>query len=262
MSKHNSASFFLAPPSGEVSMRIWLSHVTILLLIFSFFSWGLLASQGLSFDFFRDYRVAFWRGWLTTIFCSVVALILSLFLGFLTAIARRSRFLPLRALAGVYVQAVRGTPLLVLILFGFYIFADQVGLQDRFVAGVLILSLFSAAYMAEIIRSGIEGVPKTQIESARSLGFTPFQIYRYVILPQALRQMLPPLAGQLASLIKDSSLLSVISISEFTFVAQQVASATYGTFESYLVLLVGYLILTLPVMALTHYFERRNSFEN
>lgn len=242
-------------------MRLWLAHVAILLFLFSLLSWVLLASEGLRFTSFWDYRIAFWWGWLTTILCSLIALFISLLLGFLTALARRSRILPLRALAGIYVQAVRGTPLLVLILFGFYIFANQIGLQDRFVAGVLILSLFSGAYMAEIIRAGIESVGRTQIESARSLGFTPLQIYRYVVFPQALRQMLPPLAGQLASLIKDSSLLSIISISEFTFAAQQVASATYGTFESYLVLLVGYLILTLPIMALTHYFERRNTFD-
>jgi len=125
------------------------------------------------------------------------------------------------------------------------------------VAGVLILSLFSGAYLSEMIRAGIEAVPASQIESARAIGLTPWQTYRFVILPQALRQILPPLAGQFASLIKDSSLLSIIGIGEFTLAAQQVNSATYRTLESYLPLALGYLALTLPVSLLAKALERR-----
>jgi polar amino acid transport system permease protein len=139
--------------------------------------------------------------------------------------------------------------------------ADGIGLQDRFVAGVLILSLFGGAYLAEIIRSGIEAIPASQLESARAIGFTPWQTYRYVIIPQALRQILPPLAGQFASLIKDSSLLSIIAIGEFTLAAQQVNSATYRTLESYLPLALGYLVLTLPISLFSKSLEQRLRFE-
>jgi polar amino acid transport system permease protein len=245
-------------PAGSF---LWLLHVGVWLLGFSLVSWWLLASVASSFEPVWNYRSAFVRGWFLTIGLSFFALLLSLLLGFCAALARRSRFLPLRALASLYVELVRGTPLLVLILFGFYVFADRIGLQDRIAAGVLILSLFSGAYLAEIIRAGIESVGSSQLESARAIGLTPGQTYRFVILPQALRQILPPLAGQFASLIKDSSLLSIISIGEFTFAAQQVASATYGLFESYLVLMFGYLILTLPVMALTRHLEQRVRFD-
>ena len=208
-----------------------------------------------------QYRAVFWKGWLLTIVVSLLTLVLSTLIGILVALARRSRILPLRSIAILYVELIRGTPLLAQILFLFYVVANAIGLQDRFVGGVLILSLFSGAYLAEIIRSGIDSIPATQLESARAIGLTPWQTYRFVIAPQALRQILPPLAGQFASLIKDSSLLSIIGIGEFTLAAQQVNSATYRTLESYLPLAIGYLLLTLPVSLLSKILERRLRFE-
>ena len=207
------------------------------------------------------YRDVFWQGWLLTILISLLSLAASSLIGLGTALARRSRFLPLRTASLLYVEVVRGTPLLAQILFLFYVVANAIGLQDRIVAGVLILSLFSGAYLAEMIRAGIEAIPSTQLESARAIGFTEFQTYRYVIAPQALRQILPPLAGQFASLIKDSSLLSIIGIGEFTLAAQQVNSATYRTLESYLPLAVGYLALTLPVSLISKMLERHLRYE-
>ena len=203
------------------------------------------------------YREVFFRGWMLTIGLSVAALTASLLIGGLSAMMRRSRVLPLRSLAVLHVELVRGTPLLAQILFLYYAVANTLGLQDRLVAGILILSLFSGAYLSEILRAGIDSVPPPQLESARAVGFTPFQTYRFVILPQALRNILPPLAGQFASLIKDSSLLSIIGIGEFTLAAQQVNSATYRTLESYLPLAIGYLILTLPISLLSRHLEHR-----
>jgi len=161
----------------------------------------------------------------------------------------------------VYVELIRGTPLLVQLLIGFYVIASAVGLENRFVVGVLVLSLFSGAYMAEIFRGGLAAIPKTQIDAARAIGLSPLQTLRFVILPQAVRLVLPPVAGQLVSLVKDSSLLSVIAISEFTLNAQEVNSFTYSTLESYLPLAVGYLILTLPLSALSRWLEARFLYE-
>ena len=208
-----------------------------------------------------SYRGVFWKGWLLTIVISLLALLSSCLIGLAIALARRSRILPLRSAALLYVEGIRGTPLLAQILFLFYVVANGIGLQDRLIAGVLILSLFSGAYLAEMIRAGIESVPATQLESARAIGFTTLQTYRYVIAPQALRQILPPLTGQFASLIKDSSLLSIIGIGEFTLAAQQVNSATYRTLESYLPLAIGYLALTLPISLLSKLLEKRLRYE-
>jgi len=156
---------------------------------------------------------------------------------------------------------VRGTPLLVQILIFFYVVADAFGVKDRYLVGVLTLSFFSGAYLSEIIRAGIESVGKSQIESAKAIGLTRSQTFRFVIFPQALRQTLPPLAGQFVSLIKDSSLLSIISISELTLNAQEVNSYTFSTLESYLPLAAGYLILTLPISLWTRYLERKHAYE-
>jgi polar amino acid transport system permease protein len=165
------------------------------------------------------------------------------------------------AAARVYVELIRGTPLLVQLLIGFYVVANAVGLENRYVVGALVLALFSGAYMAEIFRGGLAAIPAGQRDAARAIGLTPWQSMRLVILPQAIRLVLPAVAGQLVSLIKDSSLLSVIAVSEFTLAAQEVNSFTYSTLESYLPLAAGYLLLTLPLSALSRWLERHFAYE-
>jgi polar amino acid transport system permease protein len=242
-------------------VRIFNFFLALLAVSFVFyFSFGHLAYH-LNWKALYPYRMMFLRGWLTTIGISVIALVLSVAIGFLTALARRSRWLPLRYGAMIYVELVRGTPLLVQILIFFYVVADALHVGNRYVVGVLTLAIFSGAYISEIFRAGIESIGKSQLESARAIGLTRAQTYRYVIFPQALRQTLPPLAGQFVSLVKDSSLLSIISISEFTWNAESVSALTYSTLESYLPLAAGYLILTLPISLWTRHLENRHRFE-
>jgi polar amino acid transport system permease protein len=207
------------------------------------------------------YRTQFIDGWLTTLGISAVSLVCSCLLGLILALLRSTRILPLKYLARIYVEVIRGTPLLVQLLIFWYVVATAFGLENRYVAGILILSGFSGAYISEIIRAGIESVGASQRDSARAIGLTTAQTYRYVIFPQTIRQILPPLAGQFASLIKDSSLLSIIAISEFTFNAQNVNSYTDSTFESYIPLAFGYILLTLPISLWTQSLEQRNRFE-
>ena len=207
-----------------------------------------------------QYRQKFLQGWLMTVAISAAALLVSLLIGLLTALARRSAFLPLRYSAVLYVETIRGTPLLVQILILFYVVANAFGIDNRYVVGVLTLSLFAGAYLAEMIRAGIESIRDSQLESARAIGLTHVQTYRYVIFPQVVRQLIPPLTGQFASIIKDSSLLSIIAVSEFTLNAQEVNAFTYSTLESYLPLAVGYLLLTLPISLLSRVLERRFHF--
>lgn len=259
------ASFFIDSPERKApswlrGLWIGLILLVVALLCTSVMGGAAGVSRG-GLESVWSYRDVFWRGWLLTIVISLLALLASSLIGLGVALARRSTLLPLRSAALLYVEVIRGTPLLAQILFLFYVVANGIGLQDRLIAGVLILSLFSGAYLAEMIRAGIESVPVSQLESARAIGFTTLQTYRYVIAPQALRQILPPLAGQFASLIKDSSLLSIIGIGEFTLAAQQVNSATYRTLESYLPLAVGYLALTLPISLISNMLERRLRFE-
>jgi len=207
------------------------------------------------------YRSNLLRGFLMTIIISVFSLILSLLIGTFVGLSSRSGFLPLRMLSRVYVEAIRGTPLLVQILIFFYVVANAFGIANRYVVGVIIMALFSGAYVSEIIRSGIESIAASQMESARSLGLSTGQVYRYVVFPQVLTRILPPLTGQFASLIKDSSLLSIIAVNEFTQMAREVNANTFSTLESFIPLAIGYLALTLPISIFTKNLERRFQYD-
>lgn len=207
------------------------------------------------------YRQKFVQGWLVTLGLSVAALILSVLIGLVVALLLAARNPLVEATGRIYVELIRGTPLLVQLLLGFYVVANAVGLENRFVVGTLVLAAFSGAYMAEIFRGGLDAIPKTQRDSARAIGLSRWQAFRLVVLPQAVRLVLPAVAGQLVSLIKDSSLLSVIAISELTLNAQEVNSFTYSTLESYLPLAVGYLLLTLPLSATSRWLEASFRYE-
>jgi len=243
-------------------MPRWLAH----LIVVAVFVAGIATAFGrVGYEFHWDavweYRQKFVQGWLVTVALSLAALVASTAIGGLAAVMLRSGRPLVEATARIYVELIRGTPLLVQLLIGFYVVASAVGLENRYVVGVLVLSLFSGAYMAEIFRGGLDAIPRAQIDSARAIGLTPGQTLRLVVLPQAIRIVLPSIAGQLVSLIKDSSLLSVIAIAEFTLAAQEVNSFTYSTLESYLPLAVGYLLLTLPLSALSRWLERRLRYE-
>jgi polar amino acid transport system permease protein len=206
-----------------------------------------------------DYRQKLIQGWVVTVAMSLAALAGSVAVGGVAAAMLRSARPLVEAAARVYVELIRGTPLLVQLLIGFYVVAGAVGLGNRYVVGVLVLAIFSGAYVAEIFRGGLDAIPKTQLDSARAIGLTPWQSLRLVVLPQAVRIVIPAMAGQLVSLIKDSSLLSVIAISEFTLAAQEVNSFTYSSLETYVPLAAGYLLLTLPLSAVG--LERRFRYE-
>lgn len=249
----------LTAPEWWVVVLNWV----LALLLLSLIVWFAFASlrYNWNWDAVSSYAGFFWRGWFTTIGVSAVALVLSTAIGVVAALARRSGFFVLRALSRIYVETIRGTPLLVQVSFAFYVIASAVHLENRLVVGVSTLSIFSGAYISEIVRGGIESIGASQLESARAIGLTRIQTYQYVIFPQAIRVILPGLAGMFASLIKDSSLLSVISIGEFTWSAQQVGGLTYSLFETYIPLAVGYLVLTLPITLWTQWLERRTKYE-
>ena len=161
------------PPSWLVRALNFVLAILAISFVF-YFSFRHLAYH-LRWSSIYQYRALFWQGWLTTVGISIAALVLSAVIGLLSALARRSRLLPLRYLAGIYVELVRGTPLLVQILIFFYVVADAIGVSNRYMVGVLTLAFFSGAYISEIIRAGIESVGQSQLESARAIGLTPAQ---------------------------------------------------------------------------------------
>ena len=264
MSSWYQTLFFEGSPGGHGDGKLlprllgWLIALLLVSLLFVFAFSQL--QYGWNWGAVLVYRQKFLQGWLMTVAISAGALCCSLVIGLAAALARRCPFLPIRSMGTLYVELIRGTPLLVQILVFFYVVADAFGVSNRYLVGVITLSLFAGAYISEIIRAGIESVGESQLESARAIGLSRWQTYRYVVFPQVMRRLLPPLAGQFASIIKDSSLLSIIAVSEFTLNAQEVNAFTYSTLESYLPLAVGYLLLTLPISLVSRSLERRYQY--
>jgi polar amino acid transport system permease protein len=201
-----------------------------------------------------------------TLKVSILAIIAGIILGILTGLARISINPALRWGAITYIEIIRGSPLLVQIFLWYFVVgtvANQLLATwggapiDPMWYGVLALAVFTGAYVAEIVRAGIQSVHRGQMEAARSLGLTYRQAMARIILPQALRRILPPLAGQFISLIKDSSLLGVISIRELTKASREVVSSSLQPFEVWIVCAILYLVLTFTLSLFVQYLERK-----
>ena len=194
-------------------------------------------------------RIEGWRfgpiaeGLWVTIKISFLSLIFSILLGIFFGLMRVAHGQVWRNLAVTYVEVIRGTPLLVQI-FIVYFFIGTVFDLDRFTAGVAALSIFTGAYVAEIVRGGIQSVPPGQMEAARSLGMSYAKAMTYVVMPQAIKRTLPSLAGQFINLIKDSSLVSVISITDLTKAGREVVSGSFAPFEVWFTVAALYLLVT------------------
>lgn len=221
-----------------------------------------MAKIPLSFESLWTYRVRFMQGFILTVQISLFSMLISLLIGLAVALARQSKILYLNYLARTYVELIRGTPLLVQIIFFYYVIGTAWGVDNRFIAGVLILSVFEGAYISEIIRGGYLSIETRQSEIAKAIGLTPRQTFRYIILPQLTVRVLPALAGQFASVIKDSSLLSTIAVIELMQVTKEITANNFAIyFESYLILALLYLCLTFPVSLLSKALEKRFSYE-
>ncbi len=202
-------------------------------------------------------------GALITIQLAAISVVIGTVLGSLIGVVRLSKTPLLRWLARAYIDFFRGTPLLVqifMIYFGIPAVIKELGLEftfDRFVAAVVALSLNSAAYIAEIVRAGISSIDLGQTEAAESLGLDPRQTLRYIIFPQALRRMLPPLGNEFITLLKDTSLVAVIGFEELFRRGQLIVAANYRPFELYAIVALIYLALTLLSSQGFSYLERR-----
>ena len=205
-----------------------------------------------------------------TLILTLLTLLIGVPLGLIVALCRLSRFTPLRALATAYIEIVRGTPLLtqiyvlyfVLPALGAYLpaFLSPLTALPAFASGLAALSLNAAAYVAEIFRAGIESIDVGQREASRALGMTGAQTMRHIILPQTVRRVLPPLTNEAVALLKDSSLVSVVSLSELMRVGKEFATNTGSPVTIYLAVACIYLAMTLPLTALVRRLESRWQF--
>jgi len=196
------------------------------------------------------------QGLWVTIWISFISGFFGLIIGLITGLCRISKNPALRGLSVLYIELIRGTPLLVQI-FIFYFFIGTVLNLDRIVAGIGALALFVGAYTAEIIRAGIQSIPKGQSEAARSLGMSAAETMTHIVLPQAFKRVLPPLAGQFISLIKDSSLVSVIAITDLTKSGREIITSSFATFEIWFTVALLYLVVTSILSQLLFWLERR-----
>lgn len=225
--------------------------------------WLSLSAIGvtLDFSFVSRFRTRIGQGFLMTLLVSVASFVVSLVLGIGSALGQGSRILPVKYLCTLYVHFIRGTPLIMQILLFFYIIGTAWGINNRFIAGVLTLSIFEGAYISEIVRGSLLSIDITQWEAAKAVGFTRSQTLRFVVLPQMVARTLPALTGQLASIIKDSSLLSMIAVSELFQAMREISATNFKLFEVYFLLGLLYLCLTLPVTLVTKKLERKFSYE-
>lgn len=266
MTKRRGAggNLFMAPVEGPVPpWRRAFNYLVVCVLVVAVVGASLAATGiSLNFDFINQYSMRIEDGFLMTIGLSAASLAASLVIGIPVAAGSRSRFLPLRSLCALYVTIIRGTPLIVQIYFFYYIIGTAWGVENKVVAGIIILSVFSGAYIAEIVRAGYESLPQGPLEAARALGMTRMQTLVKVALPQMVTRTLPALTGQFASIIKDSSLLSVIAVIELTQTMREISATNYNFFGCFLLLGALYLVLTLPVMLVSRHFEKKWSFDH
>ena len=195
-------------------------------------------------------------GFVLTLKISVASTFFGIIIGTVVGIARLSNEPVTKGLSLAYVEVIRNTPLLVQIYI-IYFFVGSMLRLSAFAAGTAALAIFAGAYVGEIVRAGIQSIHKGQMEASRSLGMTYAQAMRYIILPQAFKRIIPPLAGQFISLIKDSSLVSVIALADLMFQGQQAVARTYHAFEIYFTVAFLYLVMTFTLSMATQYIERR-----
>lgn len=203
------------------------------------------------------------NGTWSTLSMSLLALLISIGVGLLIAIPGIAKNKPLKATNIVYVEIVRSIPLLPLILWVYYGLPEIAGLQlDYFWAGVFALALSDSAFEAEIFRAGIQSIPKGQSEAARTVGLTYFQSMRYVVLPQAIRRILPALGNQFAYMVKMSALVSVIGLQELTRRANELIVTEYRALEIYTILILEYLVIILIIGQGVRWLERKMNEED
>ncbi len=207
------------------------------------------------------YRGLFVKGWLNTLGICAGALCICVLGGFGLMLGSRAPWEPIRLACKGYITLVRSTPLLVQLLIGYYVVANALRIEQPIVVGMLLLGLFEAAYLAEIFRGALESIGRSQREAACAVGFNVVQMYRHVLIPQAVRRALPGTTGELVSLVKNSSLLSVLGIEEVTQITRLINSRSYTALEGFIPLALAYLAITLPLTWLAQRMERRFAYE-
>lgn len=217
----------------------------------------------LDFSFLSGYMSYFFDGVRLTLLISLISVFFGVLLGTILTFMKRSKFSifkinPLKVIATVYIEIIRGTPMLLQIMIVYYAFDELIGIKmEALPAGIIAVSLNSAAYVSEIIRAGIDAVDKGQYEAARSLGMSQFMAMKLIIMPQAISNILPAIGNEFVTIIKESSMASVIGVGEIMYAAKVIRGKTFRGFEPLIVAAVFYFVITFTLGRLMNYIERR-----
>lgn len=197
-----------------------------------------------------------------TLLASFIALVASLIIGTVMAILQVSPLKWLGRLATAYVEFFRNIPLLIIVMF-FFVVAPIYGFQfDGFTSGTVGLTLYTSAFIADTVRAGIEGIPKGQMEAGRSTGLSYVAVMWHIILPQAFKMVIPPLGNQFINLVKNSSILAMVTGMDLMYQGDLIASTTFNTIGTYTLIGLLYLVMTLPVSYLMKYLENHLALSN
>ena len=213
--------------------------------------------MNLTWEDVRTFMPSLLVGARTTVILTFLVMLLGLPAGLLVALARLSRIAPLRILARGYVEIIRGTPVLLQLVY-VYFALPHAGIKfDPFTAGTIALSVNYAAYLSEVFRAGIQAIDRGQVEAGLSLGMSRSLLMRRIILPQAIRIILPPIGNYFISLFKDTSLVSIITLQDLMFTGQILAASTFKDFEIYTLIAIIYLAICYPSSIAVSWLERK-----
>jgi polar amino acid transport system substrate-binding protein len=210
------------------------------------------------FEVFWEYRDYYLSGLQSTLLLAAIGVLGGFIVGIIVALMRMSRFKVLKALGSIWVEVLRGTPMLVQLFIIHYGLAQALDLKfTELQSGAITLIINSSAYLAEIFRAGIQGVDRGQSEAARSLGMTQGMTMRFIVLPQALKTVLPAIGNEFITIIKESSIVYLVGFAEMMYQANSIVTMTYDGLTPYLVIGIMYFILTFTLSKILSLFERR-----
>jgi polar amino acid transport system permease protein len=204
-----------------------------------------------------EYRSIIFSGWLYTILISILALFVSVILGFVLYLMTVSNMLVIRYLGSIFNEIIFGSPLIVFMMVAYFLIAFPLGFQNRLLVGIMGLSVYMAPYMKNLFEGAMKTIDPLQYQAMTVFGFTTYQKYRYIIIPQLIRVIIPPLIGNLTFIVKGSSLLNFIGVPELY---NQVSAAQYNSYravEGFLIMLVLYLMITIPLIRITKFLEKK-----
>jgi len=234
------------------------SYILAILTIAAFVAFVILRqTSDFSLASFEPYRGLISEGIRNTIYVSLISLFGSLILGFIFYLFSISKFKYFNALTDVFTEIIYGTPLLVLVVVMAFVIGPAFGTYNRNVMGFTALIIYMAPYMKNVYKSAFSSISEEQYMAMDLFGFTPYQRYRYIIIPQVIRILMPPLMNNFSMIIKGSALLNVLSYNELYYAIRVAQSKTFAFVEGYILMWILYLLVTIPLSQATKYIEKR-----